>query len=181
MLAPVRLLAGVGTYVNSESAALDKALVAISPGTDVRSVIGVDSIMSDEVGLAIECLSSRWKTSVTAGELEAGPGASMEAITLVQGGQEQGNILLCCKPAPEARRSDTMVDGVSVESLGRGVAKVSSKTEDCAVVDARRRRSRREWCGMGYGVWVWVWCRSVCSEVRSGCKMVGWDVQDRAP
>lgn len=56
MLASVRLLTGVGTDVNGQGTALDEALVAITPGTDVRTVIGVYAIVPDEVRLAIELL-----------------------------------------------------------------------------------------------------------------------------
>ncbi|KAI4172613.1 MAG: hypothetical protein LQ343_003460 [Gyalolechia ehrenbergii] len=56
MFASVRLLTSMGTYMDGEGAALDEALVAITPSADVRTVIGVYAVVSDEVGLAIELL-----------------------------------------------------------------------------------------------------------------------------
>lgn len=56
MLTSVRLFTGVGTYVDGEGATLDKALVTVTPSADVRTVIGVYAVVSDEVGLAIELL-----------------------------------------------------------------------------------------------------------------------------
>lgn len=46
----------MGTYMNRQCAALDEALVAITPGANVGTVVGVDAVMSDEVRLAIELL-----------------------------------------------------------------------------------------------------------------------------
>lgn len=56
VFAPMRFLAGMGTYMNRQCAALDEALVAITPGANVGTVVGVDAVMSDEVRLAIELL-----------------------------------------------------------------------------------------------------------------------------
>ena len=58
MFAPMRLFTGVGTDMDSQGAALDETLVAVSPSADVWTVIGVYAIVSDEVRLAIEFLSS---------------------------------------------------------------------------------------------------------------------------
>lgn len=52
----MRLFASMGTYMDRQSAALNETLVAVAPGANVGSVIGVYAIMSDEVGLAIELL-----------------------------------------------------------------------------------------------------------------------------
>lgn len=46
----------MGTYMDGQGAALDETLVAVTPGADVWTVIGVYAIVSDEVGLAIELL-----------------------------------------------------------------------------------------------------------------------------
>ena len=56
MLAAMRLLAGMSTYVDCESAALDEAFVAVAPGANVGTVIGMDAKVPDEVGFAIELL-----------------------------------------------------------------------------------------------------------------------------
>lgn len=56
MLAPMRFFARVCAYVNGQSAALDEALVAVTPGANVRTVIGVYTVVPDEVGFAIELL-----------------------------------------------------------------------------------------------------------------------------
>lgn len=44
------------TYVDGQGTTLDEALVTISPSAYVGSVIGVNPIVSDEIGLAIERL-----------------------------------------------------------------------------------------------------------------------------
>lgn len=56
MFASMRLLASMGTDVNGQGAALDETLVTIAPGADVRPVIGVYTVVPDEVRLAIELL-----------------------------------------------------------------------------------------------------------------------------
>ena len=59
MLAAMRLLAGMGTDVDGQGAALDETLVAMTPSTDIRTIVGVYAFMSDEVRLAIELLQSK--------------------------------------------------------------------------------------------------------------------------
>lgn len=56
MLALVRLLTSVCSDVNSQGASLDEALATARGGARVRSLIGVNSIMSLQVRLAIEAL-----------------------------------------------------------------------------------------------------------------------------
>lgn len=46
----------MGTYVDGKGTALDEALIAISPSAYVGSVVGMNPIVSDEIGLAIERL-----------------------------------------------------------------------------------------------------------------------------
>lgn len=46
----------MGTYMNGQGATLDETFVAITPGANIGTVIGVDAVVSDEVGLAIELL-----------------------------------------------------------------------------------------------------------------------------
>lgn len=56
MFAAVRLLAGVGTIVNGQCASLNKGLGAASICAIVRSLVGVYSKVTLEVGFAIEAL-----------------------------------------------------------------------------------------------------------------------------
>lgn len=54
----MRLLAGMGPYMDGQSTALDEAFIAVAPGADVGTVIGMYAEMPDEVGFAIELLPS---------------------------------------------------------------------------------------------------------------------------
>jgi len=56
MFAAVRLLASVGTMMNGQCASLNKCLGAASVCAIVRSLVGVYSKVTLEVGLAIEAL-----------------------------------------------------------------------------------------------------------------------------
>lgn len=49
MVANMRLLARMGPQVDRQSAALDKAFIAIFHGATIRPFIGVYSMMSDEI------------------------------------------------------------------------------------------------------------------------------------
>lgn len=93
MLTAVRLLAGMGPDMDGQSTALDEAFVAVAPGADVGTVVGMYAGMPDEVGLAIELLRSCGEAVSTRGRdrSEAHEGA----ITLGHDGQEQGNSLVC--------------------------------------------------------------------------------------
>lgn len=46
----------MSTYVDCESAALDEAFVAVAPGANVGTVIGMYAKVPDEVGFTIELL-----------------------------------------------------------------------------------------------------------------------------
>lgn len=54
--ASVWLLTGVSANVNSQGASLNEGLVARLPTTFVRPLIGVDAVMSLQIGLAVEAL-----------------------------------------------------------------------------------------------------------------------------
>lgn len=56
VLALVRLLAGVRANVNSQSAALDKALSAARDGARIGALVCVYPIVSLEIRLAVEAL-----------------------------------------------------------------------------------------------------------------------------
>lgn len=56
MLAAVGLLAGMGTIVNGQCASLNECLGTASVCTIVRSLVGVYSEVTLEVGFAIEAL-----------------------------------------------------------------------------------------------------------------------------
>lgn len=64
VFASMRLFAGMGTYMDSQGAALNEAFVAVTPGADVRTVIGMYAVVPDEVGLAVELLPDKRKRSV---------------------------------------------------------------------------------------------------------------------
>lgn len=50
------LLASVGADVDGEGAALDEALAAARNGTGVGALVGVDSVVSLKIRLAVEAL-----------------------------------------------------------------------------------------------------------------------------
>lgn len=56
VLALVRLLTGVSADVNSQSAALDEALVTAGDGAGVGALVAVDSVVALKIRLAIEAL-----------------------------------------------------------------------------------------------------------------------------
>lgn len=56
MLASMRLLSRVGPDVNRQRASLDEALAAIGLIASVRSLIGMDAVVSLEVGFSVEAL-----------------------------------------------------------------------------------------------------------------------------
>jgi len=64
MLAAVRLLAGVGTIMNSQCASLYERLGAASVCAIVRSLVGVYSEVTLEVRFAIEALMTHSQCSV---------------------------------------------------------------------------------------------------------------------
>ncbi|KAL8833722.1 MAG: hypothetical protein Q9170_004121 [Blastenia crenularia] len=79
VFASMRFLARMSTNMDGERAALDEAFVAISPGADVGTVIGVYAIMPDQVRLAIELLQkgSHWvRAWELLGMLKASNGSS---------------------------------------------------------------------------------------------------------
>ncbi|KAL8934612.1 MAG: hypothetical protein Q9211_005139 [Gyalolechia sp. 1 TL-2023] len=99
MFASVRLLAGMGTYMDGEGAALDEALVAVTPSADVGTVIGVDAEVSDEVGLAIELLQigagqekDNVMSPVSDDYLGAGGPGAWELLGLLEGSDRGSSI-----------------------------------------------------------------------------------------
>ena len=56
MLASMRLLSRVGPDVNRQRASLNEALAAIGLIASVRSLIGMDAVVSLEVGFSVEAL-----------------------------------------------------------------------------------------------------------------------------
>ena len=57
MIANMRLLPGMRPRVNCQGASLDKALITVLHGAMIGPLVGVYSIMSAEVGLAIKGLT----------------------------------------------------------------------------------------------------------------------------
>lgn len=64
VLALMGLLASMGADVNCQGAALDEALATARDGASVGALVGVDSVVSLKIRLAVEGLSSvsreRW-------------------------------------------------------------------------------------------------------------------------
>ena len=67
VFAAVRLLAGVGTIVNRQCASLNECLGAASMSAIVRSLIGMYSEVTLEVGLAVEALMRHSQFSASRG------------------------------------------------------------------------------------------------------------------
>ena len=119
MFAAMRLFTGMGTYMDGQSAALDEAFVAITPGADVGAVVGVYAEVSDEVGFAIELLQrcGDWVST----RYDQAMGFQRRAITLGHDGQEQGNSFACWRAVTEARRSAAMLrDNLGMPQIDEG-------------------------------------------------------------
>ncbi len=106
----------MSTYMNGQGAALDETFVAITPGANIGTVVGVDAVVSDEVGLAIELLSICHGGQYMQTDDRVMSRGEGQQGTFGQAGQEHGNSLVCCRPAMELRRSAAMA---GKESWGR--------------------------------------------------------------
>jgi hypothetical protein len=96
MLALVRLLTGVSADVDSQGTSLNEALATARGGTSIRPLICVNSIMSLQVRLAVEALSSkRQPTKASKGAIVNQPWCIVPSRT------EKGGPWAHSQPAPK--------------------------------------------------------------------------------